>query len=80
MSSTESQYGERFFEFERGLLRQIDKQDEIENYAPEKCEKPNCRCIEIECLKQGTDQIKNYPCLSKQHTNEANSEKAIHTL
>lgn len=37
----------------------------VNNYHPETCEKPNCRCPEIESTKQGGVEVKSYPCLSK---------------
>lgn len=40
-----------------------------------KCTKPNCDCAEKEMEKQGTELIKNYPCLKPDtRFDELNSE------
>jgi hypothetical protein len=40
-----------------------------------KCTKPNCDCAEKEMIKQGTECIKDYPCLNADTSaNELKSE------
>lgn len=33
--------------------------------TPAHCTKPHCNCIDVEMEKQGTELIKNYPCLAE---------------
>ncbi len=35
------------------------------DYKPDKCEKPNCRCVEIAEVRNGGNPVKSYPCLAK---------------
>jgi len=40
-------------------------EEPVINYHPDKCEKPNCRCLEIAISKNLGREVKNYPCLAK---------------
>lgn len=40
------------------------KEVKEENKMKQSCTKPNCNCAEKEMIKQGTELIKNYPCLN----------------
>jgi hypothetical protein len=42
-----------------------------------KCTKPNCDCAEKEMIKQGTELIKNYPCLCIEEDSEKIKEKVV---
>lgn len=46
------------------MIVMVDAKNNVEKAKYDKCIKPNCKCIEIEMEKQGTENIKNYPCLA----------------
>lgn len=54
------------------LFKVLDLSDK---YCPDKCEKPNCRCVEIAEAKNGGNPVKNYPCLAKCEDLEALKSK-----
>lgn len=49
------------------------EQDPDENYHPETCTKPHCRCVELAEKRNGGDPVKSYPCLAKADLNALKS-------
>jgi hypothetical protein len=52
-------------ELPESLKRLLEETKQKDDYHPDKCEKPNCRCLEIAQEIEGGEVKYGYPCLAK---------------